>query len=270
MPSGSCPPIVVGVDGSEDSRQAVAWAAGVARFVPATALHLIEAVSLPPIPVGSWLLSAESLIAAAESDARERLEGIAAGLRDQGLATNVHVRRWLPVESVIELAAEVKAGLIAVGRRGRSVRQVLLGSVSGELSRRANVPVAVIRDGRAASPPRRVLVALDGSPASAAAATATRAWFPDAEILAVTVGNGSEPGSLEAEALLRPLEGAPGLRAIRREGDPAEVLLELASREAIDLLCAGRRGKGSLQDLLVGGVAEKLLQLAPVPLLLAH
>jgi nucleotide-binding universal stress UspA family protein len=54
------------------------------------------------------------------------------------------------------------------------------------------------------------------------------------------------------------------------EGNPAEELLALARNEEVDLVAAGRRGHGPLHELLVGNVAEKLLQLAPCPLLLAH
>jgi nucleotide-binding universal stress UspA family protein len=58
-----------------------------------------------------------------------------------------------------------------------------------------------------------------------------------------------------------------------KSGSPAEHLLELA-REGVDggfdLLAAGRTGHSGWRNLLLGGVAEKLLQLAPCPVLLAH
>ena len=53
-------------------------------------------------------------------------------------------------------------------------------------------------------------------------------------------------------------------------GDAAAALLELAASSGSDLMCAGRRGSGPLRDLLLGSVAEKLLQLSPCPLLLSH
>jgi nucleotide-binding universal stress UspA family protein len=271
MPLSSSAPIVVGVDGSADALEAVRWARGAASGGQ-RAIHLIEAVRLPPIPGDSWLRTAASLIEAEEREARDHLELAAAGLRAAGIETVIHVRRWRAVESVLELAAEIHAGMIVVGRKGRSARQTLLGSVSGELSRRSPVPVAVVRGGPAQVPPRRILVALDGSPASRAAATAAVAWFPEAEILAATV---RDPAARDVDAtgekeLLRPLAGAATVRVLRLDGEPAAALLAAAAGERVDLVCAGRRGQGSLHDLLVGGVAEKLLQLAPTPLLLAH
>ena len=54
------------------------------------------------------------------------------------------------------------------------------------------------------------------------------------------------------------------------EGDAAATLLALAASSEADLLCAGRLGASPLRDLLLGSVSEKLLQLSPCPLLLAH
>ena len=44
----------------------------------------------------------------------------------------------------------------------------------------------------------------------------------------------------------------------------------LARGEGADLITAGRRGQSAWEDLLTGSVSDKLLQLAPCPVLLAH
>jgi nucleotide-binding universal stress UspA family protein len=46
-------------------------------------------------------------------------------------------------------------------------------------------------------------------------------------------------------------------------GDPAEAILDVASREKVDAIVLGRRGKGPLTRLLMGSVSQKVTSLAP-------
>jgi nucleotide-binding universal stress UspA family protein len=46
--------------------------------------------------------------------------------------------------------------------------------------------------------------------------------------------------------------GVP-LRAVPGEGGPAPVIMNLADREAADLVVTGRRGGGGFSELLLGG-----------------
>jgi len=50
------------------------------------------------------------------------------------------------------------------------------------------------------------------------------------------------------------------------EGDAAAVLIDYAKDHAIDLIIAGTRGHGTL-DILLGSVTTKLINVAPVPVL---
>ena len=90
------------------------------------------------------------------------------------------------------------------------------------------------------SPAKKVLLALDGSEASRNAARSATSAFPDATVLAATVHHGAE------------------------QLGEREIAAEIAAAG----IAAGRHGP--LHELFVGNVAEKLLQLAPCPLLLAH
>ncbi len=51
------------------------------------------------------------------------------------------------------------------------------------------------------------------------------------------------------------------LRAGR--GDPAQSIMEIAAREAVDAIVVGRRGRGRLTGLLLGSVSQKVASLAP-------
>lgn len=264
--------IVIGFDGREDGRRATLWARGTALGRPGTVLHLTHAVALPAVPMHGLHLSAEELLAAAEREILEKLESVRGELVADGLAVEVHVRRWLPADTLIEQAETLGAALIVVGQQGGRARRVLIGSTSGRVSREARIPVVVARGALRPSPPLRILVAADGSPGCRAALAAARTLFPDAGLLLASIRE--RTGGLAASALADFVHSAgidPATVELHStEGDAAAALLALAAKAEVDLVCAGRRGSGPLLDLLLGSVSEKLLQLAPCPLLLAH
>lgn len=264
--------IVVGFDGREDGHRALRWARAIALASPATVLHLTHALALPAIPMHSLDLTVEELFAAAERDIRRELDAAVAELAAAGVAAELHVRRWLPADTLIEQAEALGAAFIVVGRHGGRAHRMLIGSTSGRVSREARVPVVVTRGAVKTSPPRRILVGMDGSPGSQSALSAACSLFPDARWLVASARDGS--GGLdtnELAACARAAGLAPTQVEVQStEGDAAAVLLALAASADIDLLCVGRRGGGPLLDLLLGSVSEKLLQLAPCPLLLSH
>ena len=54
------------------------------------------------------------------------------------------------------------------------------------------------------------------------------------------------------------------------EGDPAETILEVARIRSSDLLIMGARGTGRLAGLPLGGTSQKVLSLAPCPVLIVR
>ena len=265
-------PITVGYDGSLDAGRAASWAGGVAAALAGTPVHLVHAISLPAIPPHHWQLSVEALLEQQETEIREQLAAERRALVERGVAGELFVRRWLPVETVLEHAREHASGLVVVGQHGHRRTRRLLGTVSDAVARQAEMPVVVVRGRETPSPPRTVLLAFDGSQPARRAAEAVARWFPEAAVRAVRVENGA--GKAEPAETLRLLAEA-GIAAGRIElrtasGNAAAALLELAGDPAVDLVAAGRRGRSAWAELLIGGVTEKLLQLAPCPVLVAH
>jgi universal stress protein A len=56
---------------------------------------------------------------------------------------------------------------------------------------------------------------------------------------------------------------ASGVKTLFRTGEPAQVLVEMASVENIDLVVVGTHQHHPAGDILVGSVAERLIRLAP-------
>lgn len=52
------------------------------------------------------------------------------------------------------------------------------------------------------------------------------------------------------------------------EGDPARTIIQQARRAHCDLIVMGTRGRGAVSRVLLGSVASKIVNLAPVPVTL--
>lgn len=55
-----------------------------------------------------------------------------------------------------------------------------------------------------------------------------------------------------------------------RHGSPAFEIAAHAKAEAVDLILVGTHGRGTIGHLLMGSVAEKLVRIAPCPVLTVH
>lgn len=135
----------------------------------------------------------------------------------------------------------------------------------------------------------RILVPTDGSAASQPAIdhAVELATVHDATIHAVYVVNlasfsgvpteGSWEGVSEAleregEDALAAVEEAAAVRSVpveraTLEGRPSSRIVEYATEEGCDLIVMGTHGRGGLDRLLLGSVAERVVRSAPVPVL---
>ncbi|MET7543800.1 universal stress protein [Streptomyces sp. NPDC005507] len=140
--------IVVGVDGSESSKQALRWAVRQAQLTGG----VVEAVTAWDLPqfhgALGWLPPANSDEAALESRARRELAE--AVEETVGSQPPVEVRaevRYGTAAGVL-LDAARGASMLVVGSRGRGgFSGLLLGSVAQHCTQQAACPVLVIRDG---------------------------------------------------------------------------------------------------------------------------
>lgn len=139
------PGIIVGVDGSENSRRALDWAISEAavRRTPLTVLTVqqpyVNYWATPMIyPVTPDLVEEAREAVQKETDAA--LEQ-APGARPPSVT--VKATFGLPAEELLEAAAD--ADLLVVGSRGAGgFRRLLVGSVSTQVTQHARCPVVVI------------------------------------------------------------------------------------------------------------------------------
>jgi nucleotide-binding universal stress UspA family protein len=296
--------VLVPLDGSPLAEQALPPAAAIARAFRAK-LRLVmvhQPLPAPRSPEQTRIyVSAELGLRRAE---RVYLRRQAQGLRAENRLAVVTVTLDDAVpEAIARYARATDVGLVAMTTHGRGpLSRLWLGSVADELVRTLAVPILLIRprEGQPASafaPGQRILVPLDGS------ALGEAALEPAAELATrlelgltlvhvveppVLMGDGAAvyPVSLATEWVnLRRRESeeylgrvAEPLRARGLEvdtltvvrGGVADAVLELAHAADVALVALSTHGRGGLQRLLLGSVADKLVRAAERPVLVVR
>ncbi|WP_051179796.1 universal stress protein [Nocardia concava] len=284
-------PIVVGVDGSPNSFQAVAWAA-VEAELHRCPLHIVTAYGAEST-IEPWTAQG---IAEREATRAEALRVLAEAGRIAHHAApqnTISVTSEAVGESALAalIARSARARMTVVGNRGRgAIRRALLGSVSAGLARRAHSPVAVVHgepDLHRTDADKPVVVGVDGSGNSAAAVRlafdeasrrkvpliAVHAWRDssgfDLEVIGWDAIREREDRAL-ADQLADLAEEFPDVSVQRRiTGDtPARALLE--SADGAQLLVVGARGRGGFAGIALGSVSTALLHGANCPVLVAR
>lgn len=134
--------IVVGIDGSSFSEEALRWAVGQARLTGQS----IEAIITWRIPVDPMVGGAGPVMADWEGAASRTLQDTVVNVLGTVDADQVKQSVVLGPAAPTLLDASADAGLLVVGNRGRGgFRGMLLGSVTQHVVARAACPVVVVR-----------------------------------------------------------------------------------------------------------------------------
>jgi nucleotide-binding universal stress UspA family protein len=270
--------VIVGFDGSSDSRTALQWAVQEAQLLdrPVRVITACEFDRLAYPPDARSAVSDQRRRQAADAVARATAARRAVGV-------DIQIVDGTPAKALLDAAHA--ADLIVVGSSGagRSSR-FLLGSTVAEVLHRSPCPVAVTPPtlGRAFD---RIAVGVDGSPTSDLALTAAIAeaelrkstvtiahvWEYPYGLTAEGVGRRSDATEVDAGIVLdRAVETARDLTALPLvrclvEGRTVERLLELGAES--DLLVLGSRGRGSLASMVLGSVTLATSARAACPVL---
>ena len=205
-----------------------------------------------------------------------------------------------PVEGILHEADRLSADLIAVGWRGHgTARRLLMGSVSRGVVRGARCAVLVVRQR-----PRRVrkiMIGFDGSPNAKRAVqlVAKLVAPPDGLVTLVSVAKTLAPSSkgpsvggirstlarevrrinaAGTRAAIKALNRAAAelersgwrTRTQLRTGEPLRELMAAVGTANPQLLVVGAQGTSGVRQLLLGSVADGILNRSRVPVLLAR
>lgn len=275
--------VVVGVDGSPGSAQALRWAADLARRNGWTVEAVLGWNLLDQHhPDGEDRFDPQYDLAAAEVALDAYVEQ-ALGADATGVLRRAVLD--LPASALLEVAEG--SALLVVGARGLGgFKRLLLGSVSEHCLHHATGPVAVVHEASTAAAPGRILVGIDGSDNSVAALewAADRAVAAGATLELVHAWHppyvGAEPFAFSpyswddcekagrltidaavARAGIGHLDIVPKVTMV--EGSAAHGLVE-ASAEA-SMVVVGARGLGGFAGLLLGSVSTQVVRHAHCP-----
>ncbi|MGD9496396.1 MAG: universal stress protein [Armatimonadota bacterium] len=277
--------VVVPTDFSEPAEAVVSCvpsleAAGLREVVLVHVLHVVNTPGLE-----------EMLRASAEPELARQAEQ----LRAHGLEVRTQMRVGVPAVALADIAREERASAIVVGSHGRSaLTRILLGSVSMELLHHATVPVLLVRvhlcetehgiscEVQCADTFAHVLFPTDFSePADQAlawlkgviaqtGARVTLLHVQDRVVMKRQMDrleefNREDARRLEAIASELRAAGASAVATEIRLGAPAGVIADVVTEQAISLVVMGTRGRGAIEDLVVGSVALRVARKSPVP-----
>jgi nucleotide-binding universal stress UspA family protein len=218
----------------------------------------------------------------------------------------VGINRLEPfAETIARAAGREKADLVVVGSGGaKELVRYTLGSVTHRLVHVTRLPVAVVRAGaRLKRGPVRILVATDGSkPSREAVRFAARlaSDIPRARLVVLTVSTVAADIALTGASLVRALGILPDLDRAEREagertlraaaketrrlakrvrfvyrkpGRPlraAQAIVREAALQSADLIVLGNAGRSAINDLVLGSVAQRVLDLSRRPVVLVR
>jgi nucleotide-binding universal stress UspA family protein len=257
-------PIVVGVDGTTTALRAVAWAADEAqlRGRPLRLLHAAPYLGTPDDPEGPTRGRAEAVLARARSVAHQIAPA---------LSSDLTVVASPPVSALVDASAD--AALLVIGMIAGSGAEIVLGSVTLDVTTAAHCPVTVVRGDGSADHAHRgpVLLGIESIKADAAAVTVA---FDDAErhhtgLVVVHVPSHSDHlgDSLAAvhDQLVPWRSAHPSVAVEVRigQGNPGMALLHEST--SVRHIVLGTRGRHAAIRAVLGSVSRFVLRHSLVP-----
>ena len=225
--------------------------------------------------------------------AQSKIDDLIAKLRIDSSKVNRRVEEGEPKTTVLKVAQETDADLIIMGSRGLGkLQSILSNSVSQYVFQLTDRSMLLVKDDIYVKKLKRVMVALDKSPAAQYALDVTLSLlkgYQDAEIFLTRVNPDLDPNlALSKEDMENNPILAPAIAKVKRMGlgyqclvaggRPAQKICSLAEARNIDLLVLGSperrpsiaKGLPDLERLLGSSLSDYIRIKAPCPVLLAR
>ena len=275
--------VLVATDGSKYGRWALNWVAKLPLVEPAKvmALHVLDVATLrapflaQPVMAGNERYVQEEIqrMAARSAKIFKEAQQQLASLKLTGTAR----KEQGPVAPTILKQAPKRDGLLVVGSQGLdALDRFMLGSVSTNLIHHATCPVLVVKS--EAPPLRRMILAIDGSDASAKALKFVLTKFQSDQstskgrrvpihvtvlhVLPVVMYPGLKEASkkLLEQSVQKLIKAGFTAEPLCYLGNPAEEIMKAASRQQADLIVMGAQGLGAIARFLIGSVSTRVVQ----------
>ncbi len=278
--------LLAATDFSDPARHALERAAQLAASHPGARLtltHVINASMLDRLRslMHEETATLETLVA---KEADHALAELAVRLAERhACKVGTRLSQGSPLNAIADLAEELQADLLVLGARGAHfVREFMLGSTTERVLRKSRRPLLVVKH-RPHGAYRRVLVPVDFSPHSRAAAEAAHDWLPDAEIVLLhafevelesTLRFASiddeqihqyrviaRQEALDSMSSFAASLSVPATRLSRSvvHGPPTLRILEHEHSLDTDLIAMGKHGQSALEEMLLGSVTKHVL-----------
>jgi nucleotide-binding universal stress UspA family protein len=199
-----------------------------------------------------------------------------------------------PHEVITRVAREISADLIMIGRgKKQSLKEMVLGSTADRVIRTSPAPVLLVRR-QSVKPYMQLVVAVDFSPQSAAAAREARKLAPEGRITLIHVDDippsfeqlmlraGTSQTAIEEYRSARISKASQDLTGFAREvmgsgkthmrilqGVPGIVFARLSRRSCVELLALGPHGRNIVLQALLGSVTQRVLRKAECDVLVS-
>jgi nucleotide-binding universal stress UspA family protein len=269
--------ILVPTDGSPESEQAIPVAEQIASAQSAEVV-LVQVVQFPVLTgTDEWTSPEfyEQITDAMTADAQANLDRIGARFQISGIKVTPLLLRGSPAYGLLEAEREQHPELVVMSTHGRTgLARFALGSVADRVVREGSVPVLLVRAADTSEPIRSALIMLDGSGVAEAAVPAIQmlAGRPLKRVKlfrAVTdmADRGAARTYLDGVAS-RLSSGGMEIEIAVDVGDPS-MLVERAA-EGVDLVVLATHGRGGVNRLRHGSVAESIVRQVAKPVLLVR
>lgn len=288
--------VVVAVDGSEASQNAVRWAANTAnkRGVP---LRLAASYTMPQFLYAEGMVPPQELFDELQSETMDMIE--AARVVAHEVAPDIKIGYVIaegsPIDMLLDMSSDVT--MIVMGSRGLGgLSGMVMGSVSAAVVSHADCPVVVVRSDNHVTETNKygpVVVGVDGSDVSQRATefafeeaqargaklVAIHTWM-DMQVQASLAGLAAaqqeweiiekEQTTLLKDRLQPLLERFPdvGVEMVITRDRPVRALEDCAHNA--QLLVVGSHGRGGFRGMLLGSTSRALLQSAPCPMVVVR
>ena len=282
--------ILLPVDASKHAGKIVHHAAELAQLTAAK----IQVVFVADTTRDSLTVVDGNVVDALEREGESIVSDIASRLNSLGVEHGTDIVQGSPAPTIVDYAQRYEYDLIVLPTHGRTgISRYLLGSVTEKVVRLSDVPVLTARiqsDEQLRFPYEKILIPVDGSPASTAATKHGLALAAtlDAKVHALSVVDDTSLGPDVRSALPTDEREAPATEAVEsveeetaeyelssvqtyvEHGSPAEVIREHIETKGIDAVVMGSSGRRGVDRILLGSVAEKTVRSAPVPVITVH